>query len=440
MARPEKVAISRRDPQQARRRPAPRCSTEYRGLKVGELADAAGVLRAADAEYKVFKNTLARRAAEEAGMPELVGMLEGPTAITFVQGDAVGGGQGAAGLRQDQPARWSSRAGSWARGSCSRTTSIALADISPGRCCWPGWPGGMQAPLVKAAGLFQALHPEHGLRHQGTHRPAGGRRRGTPGHRRRARRRPPSEAPAAEVEAEAPAAEVEAPAAEVEAEAPALRRLPPPRSRPRRRLRRLRRRLLRLRLPPPRSRPRRRLRRLRRLLLRLRLPPPRSRRRRRLRRSRRLLLRLRLRPLRLRRRRPLRKPLRSRPRPKSLKTPPRLPPSRAPRPRRRPRPSRPRRPPTLINPSNRRPASHGDHDHPRAPGRLQEHDRPGAQRVPEGVRGGVRRHRCRPVAVAAPRPVAGPPRRLRSRRRTSSTSSSPPPATRRSRSSRRSGP
>ena len=39
--------------------------------------------------------------------------------------------------------------------------------------------------------------------------------------------------------------------------------------------------------------------------------------------------------------------------------------------------------------------------HRRAAGRLQEHDRARAQRVPEGVRGGVRRHRRGPVAVAA---------------------------------------
>src|SRR5436305_11913738 len=64
--------------------------TEYRGLKVSELADLRASLRAAEAEYKVYKNTLARRAAEQAGLSELISLLEGPTAITFVKGDAVG--------------------------------------------------------------------------------------------------------------------------------------------------------------------------------------------------------------------------------------------------------------------------------------------------------------------------------------------------------------
>jgi large subunit ribosomal protein L10 len=63
--------------------------TEYRGLSVTEIAELRGALREADADYKVLKNTLARIAAREVGMEDLVGMLEGPTAIAFCKGDAV---------------------------------------------------------------------------------------------------------------------------------------------------------------------------------------------------------------------------------------------------------------------------------------------------------------------------------------------------------------
>jgi large subunit ribosomal protein L10 len=62
--------------------------TEYRGLRVSEIAEVRGALRAADAEYKVYKNTLARIAVRDVGLEELVGILEGPTAIAFVRGDA----------------------------------------------------------------------------------------------------------------------------------------------------------------------------------------------------------------------------------------------------------------------------------------------------------------------------------------------------------------
>ncbi len=63
--------------------------TEYRGLHVGEIADVRGALRDAQADYKVLKNTLTRIAVREVGLEELVEMLEGPTAIAFIQGDAV---------------------------------------------------------------------------------------------------------------------------------------------------------------------------------------------------------------------------------------------------------------------------------------------------------------------------------------------------------------
>lgn len=62
--------------------------TEYRGLTVGELADVRTSLRESGTELKVLKNTLARIAARETGMEDLVELLVGPTAIAFVSGDA----------------------------------------------------------------------------------------------------------------------------------------------------------------------------------------------------------------------------------------------------------------------------------------------------------------------------------------------------------------
>jgi large subunit ribosomal protein L10 len=60
---------------------------DYRGLTVTQIADVRGALREAGASFRVAKNTLARRAAEEAGQPLLVEMLQGPTAIAFVADD-----------------------------------------------------------------------------------------------------------------------------------------------------------------------------------------------------------------------------------------------------------------------------------------------------------------------------------------------------------------
>ena len=63
--------------------------TEYRGLTVTEIAEVRNALREVGTEYKVLKNTLARLAVREVGLEELVGILEGPTAIAFIHGDAV---------------------------------------------------------------------------------------------------------------------------------------------------------------------------------------------------------------------------------------------------------------------------------------------------------------------------------------------------------------
>jgi large subunit ribosomal protein L10 len=62
--------------------------TEYRGLKVSEIAEVRTALRESDTDYKVLKNTLTRLAVREVGLEELADMLIGPTAIAFIKGDA----------------------------------------------------------------------------------------------------------------------------------------------------------------------------------------------------------------------------------------------------------------------------------------------------------------------------------------------------------------
>ena len=60
---------------------------DYRGLTVTQIADVRRALREAGASFHVAKNTLARRAAEQAEQPLLVDLLQGPSAITFVSDD-----------------------------------------------------------------------------------------------------------------------------------------------------------------------------------------------------------------------------------------------------------------------------------------------------------------------------------------------------------------
>jgi len=61
--------------------------TDYRGLTVSQLQDLRTRLRGGEVEYRVVKNTLARRAAEAAGVPALQSELKGPVAIAFGYND-----------------------------------------------------------------------------------------------------------------------------------------------------------------------------------------------------------------------------------------------------------------------------------------------------------------------------------------------------------------
>jgi large subunit ribosomal protein L10 len=89
MPRPEKVAAVKEISERFSTSEAA-LLTEFRGLSVSEIAEVRTALRKADpdTEYKVSKNTLARIAAKEVGLDDLIELLEGPTAIAYIKGDA----------------------------------------------------------------------------------------------------------------------------------------------------------------------------------------------------------------------------------------------------------------------------------------------------------------------------------------------------------------
>jgi large subunit ribosomal protein L10 len=224
MARPEKVATVEeiREKLEGARAAV---LTEYRGLTVSELATLRASLRSADAEYKVYKNTLARRAAEEAGLGDLVSLLEGPTAITFVQGDAVAVAKALRDYSRGN-AHLVVKGGILGSRVIQPNDVVALADIEPREVLLAKIAGGFQAPLVKAAGLFQAFtrNMAYGIKALIDQRVAAGEE--APPAEAEAPAAETAEAPAAETAegpaaeaAEAPAAETESPAAEAEAPA-----------------------------------------------------------------------------------------------------------------------------------------------------------------------------------------------------------------------------
>jgi large subunit ribosomal protein L10 len=149
--------------------------TEYRGLTVTELATLRASLRSADTEYKVFKNTLARRAAQDTGLADIVPLLEGPVAIAFVSGDAVMAAKALRDFAKSNP-NLIVKGGLLNDRVLSQADMAALADVAPREVLLARLAGGFQAPLVKAAGLFQAFtrNMAYGLKALVDQRIAGG--------------------------------------------------------------------------------------------------------------------------------------------------------------------------------------------------------------------------------------------------------------------------
>src|SRR5437660_8898455 len=63
-------------------------AVDYRGLSVPAAADLRAKLRDADTRFRIVKNSLSERAADKAGAEALKPLLEGPTALALVHGDA----------------------------------------------------------------------------------------------------------------------------------------------------------------------------------------------------------------------------------------------------------------------------------------------------------------------------------------------------------------
>ena len=226
MPRPEKVAVVNEVRDKLRAADAA-VLTEYRGLTVTALAELRGALRPASTEYKVFKNTLARRAAEEAGLADLLPLLEGPVAIAFVHGDAVGAAKALRDFGRTNPALII-KGGLLGPRVLTPGEIESLADIEPREVLLARLAGGFQAPLTKAAGLFQAFtrNLAYGVQAYIDQRVEGGETLPEP-------EPEPEPEPAAAAEPEPqPEASVAAPEPEPESESEAAEPAPTPESEP----------------------------------------------------------------------------------------------------------------------------------------------------------------------------------------------------------------
>ncbi len=130
--------------------------SEYRGMSVGQLANLRTPLRAAGAEHKVYKNTLARLAANNAGYESLSEYLLGPTALTFVTGDSVAAAKALLDQSKTNPLLVI-KGGVLGDTPMTADDVKALASLPSREVLLAQLAGAFQAPLVKTAGLLQAL-------------------------------------------------------------------------------------------------------------------------------------------------------------------------------------------------------------------------------------------------------------------------------------------
>jgi large subunit ribosomal protein L10 len=130
--------------------------SEYRGLTVAQLGELRRNLREVGGELKVYKNTLASRAARDAGKDVLVDMLVGPIGLTFVTGDVAAAAKALREFAKTNPLLVP-KGGAIGASALSAKDIEALADLPPREVVLAQLAGAFQAPLVKTANLLATL-------------------------------------------------------------------------------------------------------------------------------------------------------------------------------------------------------------------------------------------------------------------------------------------
>jgi large subunit ribosomal protein L10 len=128
--------------------------TEYRGLTVAQLTQLRRSL-GEGSSYAVVKNTLTKRAADAVGFSDLAPLLNGPTAIAFIEGDPVEAAKAIRDFAKANPMLVVK--GGVVEGRTVDAREVTrLADVESREVLLAKLAGAMKGNLTKAAGLFQA--------------------------------------------------------------------------------------------------------------------------------------------------------------------------------------------------------------------------------------------------------------------------------------------
>jgi len=131
-------------------------AVDYRGISVPQAAELRTALRAADSTFAIVKNTLAERAADEVGAEGLKELLAGPTAMTFVRGDAAAAAKALRDFRRGTGGTLLEFKGGWMDGTALTPEDVdAIAQLPPKEVLIGRLVGMIASPLT---GLATALN------------------------------------------------------------------------------------------------------------------------------------------------------------------------------------------------------------------------------------------------------------------------------------------
>jgi large subunit ribosomal protein L10 len=128
--------------------------TEYRGLSVAQMKELRRSL-GTGVTYAVVKNTLTKIAARDAGVEGLDSLLEGPSAIAFVSGDAVDAAKGIRDFAKNNPALVI-KGGIMDGAVLSAAEITKIANLESREVLLAKLAGAMKAKQSHAAALFAA--------------------------------------------------------------------------------------------------------------------------------------------------------------------------------------------------------------------------------------------------------------------------------------------
>jgi large subunit ribosomal protein L10 len=131
-------------------------AVDYRGITVAQVAELRTRLRESDATFRVVKNTLTERAADKADAEVLKALLEGPTALTFVRGDAAAAAKAIADYQRSTGGELLPFKGGMMNGEALDATQITAISRLPSRQVLYGQLVGMVASPI--TGLARSLN------------------------------------------------------------------------------------------------------------------------------------------------------------------------------------------------------------------------------------------------------------------------------------------